>query len=548
MILVEPLAGLPMSVRVRLPNPLSALDDRALLARFTDERDQPAFEQLVKRHGGLVYGVCKRAVRDRHLAEDAFQAVFLVLARNPARAAEATSVGGWLFGVARRVGLAARRHEDRRERLVNEQGANAPRSPNTPQSDFDDLLRVLDEELAAMPDELRAALVACFLQERTQDEAARELGWSLSTLRRRLERGKELLRSRLARRGVTLAAGLFAGAIAAPARAAVPPLATAPSATTTALAAEAFSRGVSAKLLAGIACFALTLGGVAFGLARDSSDESNSLPNTPKAGATPTPAHILAPVPRAAEFPNWATLSGRVVFPKDRELPTPQFVPLDQIKDAEVWKPFMPLRYEDALIDANNRGIANAVVFLRPDSNDRKVNFPADRIHPDLANVEPTSHTISASVGQFTPRILVARAGDRVTFNNQLPVPTNVLYRASGFDGREFNVLLVKGMTHATKPLPATKSPDQFNSSIYTWMNGHVWAFDHPYFAITDANGRFEIPSAPAGKWRLVVWHETAGYLGGVSGRLGTPVTIPKTRTGTVELVPMTFESKDWPE
>src|SRR6266545_4844629 len=132
-----------MSLRVRLPNPLIALDDRALLARFADERDQPAFELLVKRHGGLVFGVCKRAVRDVHLAEDAFQAVFLVLARNPHGALTAASVGGWLFGVARRVGLAARRHEQRREKRESrcrEQGADAPRSPQT---DFDDLLRVL---------------------------------------------------------------------------------------------------------------------------------------------------------------------------------------------------------------------------------------------------------------------------------------------------------------------------------------------------------------------------------------------------------------------
>src|SRR3954471_22301490 len=105
-----------MLARVRLPNPLAALDDRALLNRFAEQRDQPAFEQLVKRHGRLVFGVCRRTVRDAHLAEDAFQAVFLVLARNPKGAAEATSVGGWLFGVARRVGLAARRHEQRREK------------------------------------------------------------------------------------------------------------------------------------------------------------------------------------------------------------------------------------------------------------------------------------------------------------------------------------------------------------------------------------------------------------------------------------------------
>src|SRR5215213_1288649 len=201
-----------MSARVRLPNPLAALDDRALLARFAQERDQPAFEQLVKRHGGLVFAVCRRAVRDRHLAEDAFQAVFLVLARDPARAVEAASVGGWLFGVARRVGLAARRHELRRER--REHADALRRTANTTQTEFDDLFRVLDEELAALPEELRAALVACFLEERTQDEAAHELGWSLSTLRRRLDRGKELLRARLTRRGVTLASLLLTNALA----------------------------------------------------------------------------------------------------------------------------------------------------------------------------------------------------------------------------------------------------------------------------------------------------------------------------------------------
>src|SRR5688572_27244514 len=235
-----------MSARVRLPNPLAALDDRALLTRFAQERDQPAFEQLVKRHGGLVFAVCRRAVRDRHLAEDAFQAVFLVLARDPNRAVEAASVGGWLFGVARRVGLAARRHELRRERREH---ADALRRTADPpgQTDFDDLFRVLDEELGTLPEELRAALVACFLEERTQDEAARELGWSLSTLRRRLDRGKELLRARLTRRGVTLAAALFTVGIAAPARGATPALA-APSPRSAALAVEAMRRGMSAKV------------------------------------------------------------------------------------------------------------------------------------------------------------------------------------------------------------------------------------------------------------------------------------------------------------
>lgn len=537
-----------MPLRVRLPNPLTALDDRALLTRFASEQDQPAFEQLVKRHGALVYGVCKRVVRDQHLAEDAFQAVFLVLARNPAGALHATSIGGWLFGVARRVGLAARRHELRREKhtlLANPARA----SGDAASPDFDDLLRVLDEELTALPDDLRAALVACFLEEQTQDEAARELGWSLSTLRRRLERGKELLRSRLARRGVTLAAGLLAGKLAAPARAAVPHLAATPSPMSATLAREALHRGISAKLLAALAGVVLVAGGLAYGLTSDSREPSPPVPKTVEVESLPAPA--LAPVPRV-EAKKWVSVSGRVVFPKNRALPPPKLVGADNIKDPDVWKPFMPLRYEDILIDSKNRGIANAVVFLRPDSDDRKAKFPANRIHPELARAQPATHTIFATAGQFTPRILAVRAGDRITFKNLLQVPTNVHYMETisvdGEDRVTFNILLGKEMTYTTDPIPASRHPDIYTSSIYRWMQGYVWAFDHPYYSVTDANGRFEIPNAPVGTWRMVVWHETVGYLGGKAGGTGMKLTISESRDGKLELTPQNFESESWPE
>src|SRR5262245_34994370 len=127
-----------LRVPLRLPAALTTDDDRALLSRFEAERDDRAFAAVVGRHARMVYGVCRRAVRDAHLAEDAFQAVFLVLAKNPAGATTASSVAGWLFGVARRVGLAARRHEDRRQRR------EAHARPATERAnDFDDLLRVL---------------------------------------------------------------------------------------------------------------------------------------------------------------------------------------------------------------------------------------------------------------------------------------------------------------------------------------------------------------------------------------------------------------------
>jgi RNA polymerase sigma factor (sigma-70 family) len=206
-------------VPVRFPDPLAADEDRALVRRFAEAHDEAAFSGLVHRHARMVFGVCRRTVGDQHLAEDAFQAVFLVLARNPRRAVAASSVGGWLFGIARRVGLTARRHELRRQQHLTDFSG---KKKEDSKPDFDDLLRVLDEELTKLSATYRDPLVACFLEERTQDEAARHLGWSLSTLRRRLERGKELLRTRLLRRGVTLAAGLFVGGLASSAFAALP--------------------------------------------------------------------------------------------------------------------------------------------------------------------------------------------------------------------------------------------------------------------------------------------------------------------------------------
>ncbi|MDB5311518.1 MAG: hypothetical protein JWO38_5720, partial [Gemmataceae bacterium] len=124
-----------------------------------------------------------------------------------------------LFGVARRVATAARRREDRRARLVR-RAAGDVTPPNQPPG-WDDLLATLDEELARLPDKYRAPLLACYLDGRTQDEAARQLGWSVSTLRRRLEAARDRLRVRMTARGATLGGGLFAGVLS-PAPAAVP--------------------------------------------------------------------------------------------------------------------------------------------------------------------------------------------------------------------------------------------------------------------------------------------------------------------------------------
>jgi RNA polymerase sigma factor (sigma-70 family) len=188
------------------PADLAGEPDAALLDRFAVDPSDAPFAELVRRHGPMVLGVCRRVLGHTADAEDAFQAAFLVLARR-AGAARGRPVGGWLCVVA---GNVARRHRDHnRRRAWHERRAGAARPlAAPPPAPADELAAVLDDELGRLPARERAAVVACLLEGRTQEDAARQLGWSFSTLRRRLDRGKELLRGRLTGRGVTLPAGL----------------------------------------------------------------------------------------------------------------------------------------------------------------------------------------------------------------------------------------------------------------------------------------------------------------------------------------------------
>src|SRR5262249_54236466 len=147
-----------------------------------------------------------------HDAEDASQATSLALAKSAASIRKHQSVGSWLYGVAHRVACKARVESARRRAL--ERRPNPPPAPD-PAADvtWRELRAALDEELARLPDKHRAPLLLCYLEGKTQDEAAAGLSWPRGTLKRRLERGRELLRSRLARRGITLSAGLFVAAL-----------------------------------------------------------------------------------------------------------------------------------------------------------------------------------------------------------------------------------------------------------------------------------------------------------------------------------------------
>jgi RNA polymerase sigma factor (sigma-70 family) len=204
------------------------LPDGVLLERFVSARDEAAFEVLVARHGPMVLRVCRAALADPDEADDAFQAVFLILVRRAASIRSRGSLASWLFGVASRVSARARVDAGRRRRHEREAGARRPAAAPADVDARPDPAPVLHEELARLPDRYREAIVLCYFEGHTCDAVARRLRRPVGTIKARLCRARGMLRQRLIRRGVTLPAGLLATGIATEASATVVPATLAP--------------------------------------------------------------------------------------------------------------------------------------------------------------------------------------------------------------------------------------------------------------------------------------------------------------------------------
>src|SRR6266849_2785295 len=209
--------------------------DRQLLHRFATRHEEAAFELLVERHGPVVLGVCRRILRHEHDAEDVFQATFLTLARKASSIRKPESLGCWLYGVASRLAFKVRASGAKRR------AAEAVPRPSAGQ----ELCAALDEELTRLTWRYQAPIVLCYLEGKTRDEAARQLGWSLGTFKRRLSQGREILRERLTQRGLTLSAVLTAVGLSQETVSAVLVISTARAAITFAAGPAA---GVAAKL------------------------------------------------------------------------------------------------------------------------------------------------------------------------------------------------------------------------------------------------------------------------------------------------------------
>lgn len=179
--------------------------DGELLRRFVNARDTSAFETLLRRHGPMVLGVCRRVLNHGQDAEDAFQATFLILVQRGESVQPPERVGAWLHGVALRTARKARTlalHRQARERAY----ARTEMRVDVP---VDDLQAIIDEVLLGLPEYYRDPIVLCDLEGVPQREAARRLGWPEGTLTTRLKRGRKLLGERLSRRGIGVGAAVL---------------------------------------------------------------------------------------------------------------------------------------------------------------------------------------------------------------------------------------------------------------------------------------------------------------------------------------------------
>jgi plastocyanin len=246
---------------------------------------------------------------------------------------------------------------------------------------------------------------------------------------------------------------------------------------------------------------------------------------------------LFAPGVRSEDKPEWVTIKGRVVFPDGK--PVPVRAPLNVTQDKQHCLAKGAILDESVIVDPKTKGIKNVVVYLRPNDVTGKGEFQKNQIHPDDAKRKPADVVIDQPCCMFVPRVVCARVGDTIVVKNSAPIAHNFFWDSAECGTHNPNIA---AQTDWRMPNVLAKElgPIQYKCTIHPWMAGYVRVFDHPYYAVTDADGKFEIKNAPAGKFRIVFWHEN-GVRGGKTGRFGDPIDI---KGPTLEMKPTEFDVK----
>jgi RNA polymerase sigma factor (sigma-70 family) len=193
--------------------------DEELLARFLEGEaadSEPAFRELMARHGPMVMGVCRNVLHNDQDAEDAFQATFLALARKGDTIRDRRILVGWLYEVAYRIAIRARASTVRRKEQERKSVAMSVTSVHPEHENdaaWNELRPVLHDEVNRLPDKYRLPVILSYLEGKSNEEVARVLDWPVGTVKGRLSRARDLLRSRLTRRGMALSAAFLCTAL-----------------------------------------------------------------------------------------------------------------------------------------------------------------------------------------------------------------------------------------------------------------------------------------------------------------------------------------------
>ncbi len=231
--------------------------------------------------------------------------------------------------------------------------------------------------------------------------------------------------------------------------------------------------------------------------------------------------------PATAQAPaGWGTVKGQVLWAGGA---IPERKPLNVTKDQAHCLAKGPLLSEDWVVNPKNKGIRWTLLWLAPMA--KGGNLP---IKPDLQTVKDKDVVLDQPHCQFEPHVLGMRQGQVLLVKNSAPVAHNVNW-TGGIKNPGGNVIVPAGGSHKITDLKADRFPLKITCNIHPWMNAFAGVFDHPYFAVSDADGKFEIKGAPAGQYRLIAWQESVGWAG-EGKRDGQVINIPKDGTAEVKV------------
>ncbi|HKB03534.1 MAG TPA: hypothetical protein VKD90_15025 [Gemmataceae bacterium] len=258
---------------------------------------------------------------------------------------------------------------------------------------------------------------------------------------------------------------------------------------------------------------------------------------------------FVAPLSAVGDEAKWVTVKGKIVWDAAKG-PAPNRDPVKADKDAALCAMDKEFLTESWVIHPKTGGIKNVIVWLGPDltavqakeletRRAKPPTFDPKDVHPDLAKPAKPDVEIDQPCCRFIPHVLAMQEGQNLVIKNSAPALHNARFDATE-SGIAFNQIIPTGQPVTIKGLKPERLPIVITCSVHSWMSARLAVFPHPYFAVTDEDGNFEIKDAPVldGKLRLYAWQESIGYHGGVPGRYGKSFDVkgPATDVGAIKL------------